>query len=753
MATGTRSLRFPARAALWVIGACLWAPAAHAQRPDSVETRSVSFVGAHAFGSEELRSAIATTSTSCLALLPFCWLGLGLDRQYFDPRVLGADVVRLRVLYYQGGYREATVAVDSTRTPDGMRLRFLIHEGRPIVIDSLTFEGREGLPNAITRNLPIAVGQPFSLVHYEAARDSIIARLNNRGYAYADVLLSYFIPRESPYSARIHYHLLPGMHTRFGAITVTGTRQVSPTVVRRMLVFHQGDAYSYDAILRSQRNLFGLEVFRHAEISASPATAADSVLDVHVQVNEGDLYRVRFGAGLSTADMLNAEGRWTSRNFLGGARHLEIRGRVSNLLADRFSRLPGFENAGGIYGRISGSLTADFQQPWIFGPRNTLGTGMFVERRTLPDVYVRTAVGAYLTMSRRVGNTGAITLGYRPEFTRLESEGDLIFCVSFIACGSTEINALRDPHWLAPVSLTLSQDRSNSLFAPTRGYTVRIEAEHAARATGSDFAYDRVLGDVTGYHEPFRRVVVAARLRPGWAHDLGGPEAGLGLHPQKRFFAGGANSVRGFAQYRLGPKLLTVDAARVLARPDSALGWVGCTAQSINDGSCDPALLAARAPGRFDVRPVGGAASLEGNIEVRFPVFREKVRGAAFLDFGQVWRTPHDVSLRTVAWTPGLGIRYFSAVGPIRIDIGYNGGGAEGVTVFTTEVQARTADGTEPIQEGKVYSYQQLENLKTLRPLNEVSWNPYRHWDPATGTWHTSFTDRLQLHFSIGQAF
>ena len=78
--------------------------------------------------------------------------------------------------------------------------------------------------------------------------------------------------------------------------------------------------------------------------------------------------------------------------------------------------------------------------------------------------------------------------------------------------------------------------------------------------TGSDFGYSRLAGEFIDYHAFAPGVILAARLKPGFAWALTGEET-LGVHPQKRFFAGGANSVRGLAQYRLGPKLLVADAS------------------------------------------------------------------------------------------------------------------------------------------------------------------------------------------------
>ena len=89
------------------------------------------------------------------------------------------------------------------------------------------------------------------------------------------------------------------------------------------------------------------------------------------------------------------------------------------------------------------------------------------------------------------------------------------------------------------------------------------------------------------------------------------------------------------------------------------------------------------------LRPAGGEVLLEGNVELRFPMpfWGGKLRGAAFLDAGQVWATPSDVALREIAATPGVGLRYYSPVGPIRIDAGFNLQGPRSLQVLATEVE------------------------------------------------------------------
>jgi outer membrane protein assembly factor BamA len=202
--------------------------------------------------------------------------------------------------------------------------------------------------------------------------------------------------------------------------------------------------------------------------------------------------------------------------------------------------------------------------------------------------------------------------------------------------------------------------------------------------------------------------------------------------------------VRGVAQFELGPRLLTVSAAGsnpqgTLVQPIDDV-WNGCSAQAINAGTCDAGQLAENRRDAFDIRPVGGAALIEGNVELRFPVWGENLRGAAFVDAGEIW--PDGSDLRAGAWavTPGLGMRYFSPVGPIRIDVGYNGSTASRLDVFTNEVCE--LDTCDPIEEGRVYRPEELQNSGRIVQLPAIRWNPY-----------DSFFDRLQLHFSIGQAF
>jgi len=744
-------------AAFLIAALVLWPASVRAQArvAGATELRDIEFEGADVFPEELLRAAIHSTETSCRFIV-VCWFGIGRVPGRSDPIELRADVIRLRVFYYERGYREARVTLDSSRVDDAMRVRFHIEEGTPVRVASIELGGLDELDAADGRamlralaSLPLRVGDPLNLLALEATRDSIRSRLQNLGYGRAEVFAGYLIPRDSPYVARVTYDATPGSRVYFSEPEITGTSPVSPRFIRRFLSFEDGDPFSPEAVLNSQRTLYNLELFRAVEVRPD-LSRSDSIVPVVIRLDRGDAHRFRAGLGLSTAEFLNAEGRWVARNFLGGARRLEVRARAYNILAGELQSLPGFETSGEPYTDLSGSLTADFTQPWFFDRQNSLGAGVFIERRSLPDIFVRTARGAYVSLTRSLGTATSAAVAYRPEITKLDA-ADLIFCVSFTACDAEQISVLREPHRLAPLALSFGYDNSNSLFAPTRGNVLRLETEYAAPATGSEFSYTRVSGEWARYGEPFRGLVLATRVRAGFADALENGGTGLGVHPQKRFFAGGSNSVRGFGQYQLGPKLLTIDPVERLmdpiAHPDVPSDTVfgGCSAQQINAGTCNVERLAEERSGLFDTRAVGGAAVLEGNVELRFPIYGDNLRGAAFVDFGQVWSDGQYMRLKDMVYTPGFGLRYFSAIGPIRIDVAYNTQSARQVSILTTKVCVRGSEPCTPdtVLDGVQYTKDQLANTRELVSLGSAYWGPQDFWN-----W-----DRVQFHFSIGQAF
>ncbi len=709
---------------------------------------SVAFEGNAAFTGDELRLRILTRQTECRSfiLAPFCWFGaeFAKDFSYLRRLALPEDAARLRLYYGRRGYRQAAVDTALVYSDDSasVAITFRIAENEPVRVTSLELSGLEDLPPEVGQGLRTRLGATLDQVALDADRDTLQERLWNRGHAHAEVFVGSFIPAANPTEAEVTLEAFPGPIARFGEISVEGTQELTPNVVRRMLPFQGGSLYRREDVLNGQRNLYGLEIVRSAAVQIDLEHVPDTVVPVHVVVSEGDPRIVNFGGGLSSADCVNAEARWTHRNLFGGARRLQLRTSVSNVGSEGLRRL--CSDAGtGDYSLTNWSVGGELTLPRVGGPRNSASFTLSYEKQSLQDVFIREAYGATAGVTRSLGRGDeALSLGWRPSFAKLQAT-ELFFCVSFLVCDPNDIAEVSDFNWLAPVAFTFSRTRTDQVFNPTRGSTLLVDFEHARNWTRSAFEYDRLIGEAAWYRALGRDVIFASRFRfgvvegRGFSQQVGTPAASV-IHPEKRFYLGGANTVRGYAQGQLGPRVLTVPVLDLLGTAADA----PCEPEAIADLSCDASALG---EGRFQARPTGGSELVVANAEFRIwlaPAFQ----AATFLDMGQVWTDTDDVSLADLVFTPGFGLRYFSPVGPIRVDLGYRLNRGERLRVVTDRIRAfdpetdqeadriRTRDGT-------TLAFVRTDELAVLEPAFLFD---------DSGRWSLN---RLQVHISIGQAF
>lgn len=698
------------------------------------EVTSLEFSGNRAFSDDRLASAIVLDETSCktFAFAPFCWLtdwGLFHSRAYLDESVLPADLLRLRLFYRRRGYRAVAVDTAVERLDGEVRVRFEIDEGPPTVLDTLVLAGLEGTlaPASVRERFPLEPGEPFDLVELSAAKEEIADRLRNRGYPRAAVLDEYFIPRGSR-SVELTLDVRPGPLSRFGDVRVEGAGAVGEEVVRQVLSFRSGQLYRQERVLQSQRDLYRLEAIRFANVQTSPSEAADTLVDVTVSVTPAPPRTVRTGVGVTTTDCVQTEARFTHRNFLGGARSLRVTGRLSNLLADQLGESFPCTGVGRdpVFRELGYTLRADFREPFFLSSGNSLEASLFLERESVPDIFVRQSRGGELAVTRRLRPRMPVSIGFRPELTSFdEQSADVFFCVNFGFCQPDDIDALTRSRWLAPLRASWSYDRTDAAFSPTAGYYLDVNTEWADRVTGSDYQYVRFNIEAADFEELAEGLVLAVRIRTGFVEALGGQpfgdpdpaEGGVVVHPRKRFFVGGAQSVRGFEQNLLGPTVLLFQAADC---PDS----FGTSREELTECALELASRPTDPNDVFDERPVGGDAAFEGNIELRAHVSGPWTV-VGFVDVGQVWV---DIGqLEAPVASPGAGVRFESPVGPLRVDVGYD----------PTSPDRLPAVAELPSQE--------IVELRRAVPFDQFT------YDGRTG--FREFWRRLHLNISIGEAF
>jgi len=319
----------------------------------------------------------------------------------------------------------------------------------------------------------------------------------------------------------------------------------------------------------------------------------------------------------------------------------------------------------------------------VLGSHWTPAYTAYTERRGAYKAYLRTAdFGFSVTGTRDVAQRTPLQLGYTFEHGLTQAE-PAVLCGVFLRCTPDEQEQVERRLPFAVANAALQRSTTDNLVEPTRGYIAAAELRYSAPWFASDPSqkFFKATGDVSWYREIAARITFAARARTGFITG-GSSSNGTQLPPpQERLYAGGATSVRGFQQNELGPQVYLLDSAGITIKPltDSTVAYIA-------------------KPGSRPFRsiPVGGNSSLVLNAELRLrdPFVPDLLEYVPFLDAGQVWTrdvgSPH-FNVNQLDYTPGLAVRYFSPIGPIQLNAGYNRYGSRaGQAFFAAPVDPNT---------------------------------------------------------------
>jgi outer membrane protein insertion porin family len=534
------------------------------------------------------------------------------------------DLEAIRSFYVKNGYFSASVELDSLEKNEDknqVKIRILVNEGPQTTIRKLSFTEQSLVKNSeLRKGLQLTEGIAFNENILGIDRFTLFSKFFEYGNLAATV-----IPKVTVDSIEVDivWQIDPKIPVKIDSIRVTGHSKVKEELVRRELVVKKGQFFKLSKAIESKQNLYNTGYFNSVEIDPFGLDLENGDVNLDVQVRERKMGYIEAGFGVGNVHANRVFGEW-------GQRNLFRRGYALNLKAEFGYRLFR-ENK---YDRANWDPTKQFELyqgalifPHVFGTWNTFSTSAnYTYDATVEPAIVR-QTSVSLTMARK--------------FTRLST---MYFSYSFENIKREQVEDERENSRRRALDLSFRKDTRDSYFNPTQGMNMTITTRLAGGFLGGDDDYYSIVPTFQEYRKVTRRSVIAYRLRFGYVEPFGNTTA-TGVPIEARFFTGGANSVRGYRQNDVGP-----------------LGSSG--------------------------DPVGGNVQLLGNAEWRYPLpwlGQYNFGGVFFLDAGNVWSDideisgsqfnvfvdSEDVDVLDFKYSVGFGMRYYTPVGPIRLDVGY----------------------------------------------------------------------------------
>jgi translocation and assembly module TamA len=502
-----------------------------------------------------------------------------------------------RITIEVGGKPLETIAPDATLAHPvavhiavdvGPQFRFGRIEivGRPPELADLRAQTQTGSPE--TAGLVAgAVARSDAILKAEA---TLLTGWRRQGHPDAKALPHVIVAHFETQTLDVSMGADPGPAATFGTVRVNGTVKMDRDYVARETGIRSGEPWDQSKVEEANQRLRALQVFSSVVTRPAGTIGADGALDLDTTVSERPLHAYGVDASYSTLDGLGLGGFWEHRNLFGAAERLRLEAGVSGIEA----KTPN---------KYSYHLGATLLMPGYLGPDLDLITKVTAERQVL-DPYTENTVAAAIGLTRHFSPLLTGTVLASAELVHA-SDGFGNRTMTFLSLPST-----------------LQYDGSDDKLEPTAGWraTLALEPFYEAHFRNAGLISKAAVSDYLAI-DAARRYVLAGRVAVG--SIVGAPADQL--PPDRLFFAGGGQSVRGYAYRSLGPVL--------------------------GNGAT-----------------VGGLSLFETSLELRAKV-TDTIGVVPFVDAGTASRSSLPDFAGRLQIGAGLGLRYYTGLGAIRLDV------------------------------------------------------------------------------------
>jgi translocation and assembly module TamA len=385
-----------------------------------------------------------------------------------------------------------------------------------------------------------------------------------------------------------------------GDITIRGFENVDPRVIRSFIYTEPGTPYSPRELADIRKSVLTIEALSSARIREADALDPFGNLPIILDVSERKPNVIGASASYSTVDGPLLRAYWANRNLFGGAERLRLEGSIFYAGRNEANRVGRSDYE---WSDLGGRFTASFLKPALWGTRNDFLADAVALRETT-DGYTSRLANVTAAIRHRWSDKISAQVGLEVE---VGQASDAISAIDYRLIG-------------IPASVQI--DTTDKPLDPSRGFRLTAGVTPYLEAFGSTVGMTVGRAQASAYYafDDEARYILAGRIGLG---TIVGAELDE-IPANRRFFAGGGGSVRGFTYRSLGPQ---------------ALG-----------------------------QPIGGRSLFEASVEARIKI-TDTIGIVPFVDAGTAFESSLPDFGERVRVAAGLGLRYYTGIGPIRLDV------------------------------------------------------------------------------------
>jgi outer membrane protein insertion porin family len=552
------------------------------------------------------------------------WFNLFKKRR-FSSKKAEMDRSAIDSLYHVNGFLEAECKIEAVEEKNNrVMVTVAIKEGVQTKLSKISlsgglaeFEGKVGKEMKILKE-----GDPFNGMKLNQVAFNIKTVYANNGYPYADIQML-VNTSEDKRQAEVTFKINEDKKVFFGEVSCKGLKRTKENVAKRELTLKKGELYSRAKIIDSEQRVFSTELFNYISLDAKDVEKKPQNPDFILRVVERKPNYIGVRTELAqnpqtpnSAEYLTVDftGEWGNRNLAGTSRKIGLSAYYSYTIFREDEGTKKYAE------KLSNRFTLGYVEPWFLRTRTLLNLDLYYEPgvKSFLQPYRIESYGGNINFSREYKRYVKIW------FTPLSYQEVKIYDIP-----SKELETYKEEKGInvrRKIILSGEKDTRDNIFIPLKGSFTQIHTEYVGGFLGGDNNFYKLLFSWSRYNRLSRRNilnVLATRLKFGYMEGLSHKDY---VPTLDRFYMGGASTIRGYKENSLGPKDESGTAT-------------------------------------------GGKIMLLGNIEYRRALFW-KFGYTVFIDGGDIWFSTKHMNFEDIKVTSGIGIQFFTPVGPLRVDYG-----------------------------------------------------------------------------------